>query len=102
MYNFKVGQIFYNSWGYEQTNVDFYQVVKVTDKSVEFRAIESVKNYSSDTSMSGKTKPFINRFKDEKPFKKQTRHFCEKYESFNMKYGSLRLYTKPLHFSNYA
>lgn len=25
----EVGQILYNSWGYEQTNIDFYQVVEV-------------------------------------------------------------------------
>lgn len=26
----KAGEIVYNSWGYEQTNVDFYEVVKAT------------------------------------------------------------------------
>lgn len=35
--NFKhsavVGTIFYSSWGYEQTNVDFYQVVEIKGKS---------------------------------------------------------------------
>lgn len=29
----KVGSIFYTSWGYEQTNVEFYQVVKLVGKS---------------------------------------------------------------------
>lgn len=29
---YKVGDIFYTSWGYEQTNIEFYQVVKATPK----------------------------------------------------------------------
>lgn len=37
----KVGDIFYSSWGYDQTNVDFYQVVKRTKKSVYLRQVRS-------------------------------------------------------------
>ena len=36
---FKVGDIFYDSWGYDQTNIDFFQVVEVKAKSVVIRAI---------------------------------------------------------------
>lgn len=36
---FKVGEIFYNSWGYEQTNIDFYQIVEAAAKSVKIRPI---------------------------------------------------------------
>lgn len=32
---FKVGDILYASWGYEQTNIDFYKVVGLTAKSVK-------------------------------------------------------------------
>lgn len=35
----EVGSIFYSTWGYEQTNVDFYQVVKKTAKTIVLRAI---------------------------------------------------------------
>ena len=28
--NYKVGDILYSAWGYDQTNVDFYQIVKKT------------------------------------------------------------------------
>ena len=28
----KVGDLFYMSWGYDQTNVNFFQVVKISDK----------------------------------------------------------------------
>jgi hypothetical protein len=33
----KPGQFFYSSWGYEQTNVDFYKVIAVTAKSVKIQ-----------------------------------------------------------------
>lgn len=33
------GEILYSSWGYEQTNVEFYEVIAVTEKTVTFREI---------------------------------------------------------------
>jgi hypothetical protein len=30
----KVGDIFYTSWGYDQTNVEFYKVIRATKSSV--------------------------------------------------------------------
>jgi hypothetical protein len=35
----KVGDILYTSWGYDQTNVDFYQVVRVKGSAVYVREI---------------------------------------------------------------
>ena len=35
----KVGDVLDCSWGYDQTNVDFYQVVATTEKTVTFREI---------------------------------------------------------------
>ena len=37
--HFQVGDIVYNSWGYEQTNIDFYLVTAVKNKTIEVRAI---------------------------------------------------------------
>jgi hypothetical protein len=37
--HYKVGDLLYTSWGYDQTNIDFYKVVRVLDKSVEIVAI---------------------------------------------------------------
>ncbi|TBR80925.1 hypothetical protein DU472_04510 [Campylobacter novaezeelandiae] len=31
---YKVGDILYSNWGYEQTNVEFYQVVATTEKAI--------------------------------------------------------------------
>lgn len=36
---FKVGEIFYDSWGYDQTNIDFYQIIEVKSRSVVIREI---------------------------------------------------------------
>jgi hypothetical protein len=38
---FKVGDILYSSWGYDQTNVDFYEVVESLEKSVKLRKLQS-------------------------------------------------------------
>lgn len=37
-----VGDIFYSPWGYEQTQIDYYQVVKTTAAMVTLRKIEKV------------------------------------------------------------
>lgn len=37
-----VGDIFVSSWGYDQTNVDYYQVVKRTAKTVTVKELEKV------------------------------------------------------------
>ena len=41
--SFKVGDILYSSWGYDQTNIDFYQVTEVskTGKTIKIRKIKS-------------------------------------------------------------
>lgn len=35
----KVGEILYCSWGYDQTNVDWYEVLAVTKASIKIRQI---------------------------------------------------------------
>ena len=36
----KVGDILVSAWGYDQTNIDFYKVVKATEKSVWLQPIK--------------------------------------------------------------
>ena len=45
----KVGDVFYSSWGYDQTNADFYQVVGLTPsgKSAKLRMIAATKGPDS-------------------------------------------------------
>ena len=58
----EVGGIYYTSWGYDQTNVDFYQVVGRTAKTVQYIALgktvaddscEGVDMVIADTTMRG-------------------------------------------------
>lgn len=48
--NPKVGDILRCSWGYDQTNVDWYEVIKVTPGGVRIRAI-ATKHTDSDRVM---------------------------------------------------
>ena len=58
--NIKVDDIFKCSWGYDQTNNDYYQVVKVNKKTATFRQIRSTKRWTH--SMSGSERPDWNDF----------------------------------------
>lgn len=59
----QAGDILYTTWGYEQTNADFYQVVRVPSaRSVVVREIEAVITASGSQSMSGTAMPKIGVF----------------------------------------
>jgi hypothetical protein len=60
-----VGKIFYESWGYDQTNVDFYQVTGHTDKMLKVRSIASQTIEGSEGFMSSRVKPIVNEFEGE-------------------------------------
>ena len=58
----EVGDVLYSSWGYEQTNIDYYQVTRlVGKKSVEIRQIGSL-NKHEDGFMTGTCSPAPNFF----------------------------------------
>lgn len=54
---FKVGDLLYDSWGYDQTNIDFYEIVEVKPKSVVIREIGAVTVPGSEGMMSSRVKP---------------------------------------------
>lgn len=56
----KVGDLFYSSWGYDQTNIDFYQVTSVKRRMVGLTPIAGNSKY--DGPMSGHTSPQPNKF----------------------------------------
>ena len=59
-----VNDVLSSSWGYEQTNVDFYQVTKLVGKTmVEMKKIGSNREY--DECMSGKCTPILNSFSED-------------------------------------
>ena len=59
----KIGDLFYSSWGYDQTNIDFYQVTAVRGKMIEAAQIAGKAKY--DGPMSGHTLPSPNHFTGE-------------------------------------
>lgn len=59
----KVGAILYTSWGYDQTNVEFFQVTAVPSaKTVEIRKIAGQNVNGREGMMSGYYKPVPNSF----------------------------------------
>lgn len=69
-HNLQVGHVLVASWGYDQTNVDFYQVTKIiSDKMVEVRKIASMSG-AALSSMSGTVLPVIDHFTGE-PMRKR-------------------------------
>ena len=54
--HFTAGDVLYNSWGYDQTNVDWYQVTKVKGKSIWLREIWGNSSDAGNCS-SGYTQP---------------------------------------------
>ncbi|MBS9434873.1 hypothetical protein [Photorhabdus hainanensis] len=67
-----VGDVFCSSYGYEQTNVAFYQVVSIHGKkTIVVKQIDSeITSYK--TSMSGSKKPLMNKFIGQ-PLKRQVK-----------------------------
>ena len=64
----KVGDVFVDSWGWEQTNIDFYQVVGLRGKSsVELRPIHSL--YRQNGFMSALVRPDVGNFKADGRYK---------------------------------
>ncbi|CAD7741035.1 hypothetical protein LMG31884_47200 (plasmid) [Xanthomonas hydrangeae] len=45
-----VGDVLYSSWGWEQTNISFYEVVAVRGAVVDLRLLHQDKRYTSDVS----------------------------------------------------
>lgn len=60
-----VGTVFYSSWGYDQTNVDFYQIIGATKSSLKFRKISKTGVPGTDGMMCNRVIPVDDDFIDE-------------------------------------
>jgi len=97
----KVGDIFYNSWGYDQTNIDWYQVVQVspTGKTVKVRPIAG--KMKETGFMSGETVPIKGKFTGPAQQRKIYSYSGRVY--LTSKYGATPMWDgKPKHASWYA
>lgn len=70
-YGVKTGDIFYTSFGYDMTLVDFYQVVRVMPKSVSVKRIKN-KIVENESGFSGKCVPVKNNFVDDNIYNTRT------------------------------
>jgi hypothetical protein len=59
---YKIGNILVSSWGYDQTNIDFFQVTRLTAKSIYIKEIKSkIISYNANGSY-GKVVPLVDNF----------------------------------------
>lgn len=61
--HYAIGEVLYDSWGYDQTNIDYYQVTELKPRSIVIRPI--MQAYSEQCFMSGPTQPRRNEFSGE-------------------------------------
>lgn len=78
-HDYKVGDILVSSWGYEQTNVDFYQVVGITPKCIKIREISG--QFKETGYCCGYTIPSPDHFKESIWFGKEKTARVDKYGS---------------------
>ena len=74
-HGYKMGDILYSSWGYEQTNIDWYQVTATTAKTITVCQIKS--NCTETGFMCGETTPRPYEYIPGKTFtRKVTPSYC--------------------------
>lgn len=92
-----VGAILYSSWGYDQTNIDFYIILERVNNTVTLQQIGGIRQY--DHSDSGKVSPDASKTFGE-PFKKRINQYgvikLTSYSYCNLYDGT------PKYFSTYA
>jgi hypothetical protein len=82
MNEIKVGDIFVNTWGYDQTNVDAYQVIRLTPKMMVLQEIGTSPIPGTDGFMCCKVVPVKDSFKaTARPFK------ARQAQAFALNYG---------------
>ena len=84
-----VGDIFYSSWGYEQTNISYYQIIKKAGKqSVVLRELDYKNYYGEDGNQY--RRPLIGQYRDSGDIKRRVNISGErvfiKIESFEYAY----------------
>ena len=100
-HDFKLGDIIRYSWGYDQTNIDYFQVVAVTAKTVMIRELRQVRDHDNQT-MTGHSRPLKDQFAGGEKLRKSPRLYGgEWYLSFN--YGVGRKWSgEEMLYSSYA
>lgn len=66
-----IGDIFSHSWGWEQTNIQFYQVISVKGQTIQLQEVRQ--NRVQNGFMSGTCTPIVGEFLNEQPFTKRVK-----------------------------
>ena len=77
----KIGDVFYTMWGYDQTNVDFFEVVKVTEKMVTVKPIKQ--NRIETGWLQGNAEPIKGAFYSDGFYKESYTTRTYAYNNFN-------------------
>lgn len=97
-HSLKVGAVIYNSWGYDQTNIDFYEVVAVSANYVSLRELCD-SEVAANSSMSGRKIALPGQFASEEI----TRHRVYVHNgaaSVNFKHGAGSVWDgRPMYYS---
>ena len=101
----KVNDVLYCSWGYDQTNIDFYKVIGFKGKTLELRELKKSKEYKTD--MTGVTMPVDNAF-IATPFKKRLQILAQR-DNTVLEFVKINSYSRaykwdgePMNYSEYA
>ena len=102
---YTVGSFVYASWGYEQTNIDFFKVVKRSGDWLTLQPVKSKTLEYSGQSMTGRSEPTDEPDPQGKTIRRKMYRNGgeERGMSFTRSYGWIREYDgKPKGFSTYA
>lgn len=88
----EVGDLLYDSWGYDQTNIDFYQITKVGKSSVWIRPIASQRVSGTEGHDSVNVKPVKDGFTGEE-VRKLVQIYGDRYY-LKSDFGSISKYTQ--------
>ena len=101
-HDIKIGDIFTYSWGYEQTNIDFFQVVSTTAKTISIRKIKAGVSDYEQQYMSGHKVAIKNAFVSDEIIRK-TPYYFNGHWHINFEYGTgCKWDGKPELFTCYA
>jgi hypothetical protein len=82
----QVGDLLYSSWGYDQTNIDFYQVIEVKEKSIVIREVAQNREYTEY--MQGTCTPKKDHFIGEPMLKRVSKGYSDAYSVSLNSYAS--------------
>jgi len=93
---YQVGDVLYDSWGYDQTNVDFYLITEVNEKSVMMQSIGGTVVPGSEGHMCCNVKPDIENKLSEPVFKRVNFRMYDGKPTYyiSARYGSIFTYDR--------